>query len=156
MNASSLIADLSKQDVRLWVRDGQLQYEGPKGAVTDDVLSKLRRNKVGILKYLAERSDVVHGIPIDDLALEAGRDWHHILETPGMLDGYARNIAEKRAVLRGEVPPGFTAQVICIHCGEVWMPEGTPNPINGCRWCLHVRGDKSVTPLPDNPDKEPA
>ncbi len=57
MNASSLIADLSKQDVRLWVRDGQLQYEGPEGAVTDDVLSKLRRNKAGILKHLAEISN---------------------------------------------------------------------------------------------------
>ncbi len=56
MNASSLIADLSRQDVRLWMQDDQLHFDGPEGAITDDVLSRLRRDKVGILNYLAERS----------------------------------------------------------------------------------------------------
>ena len=54
MSVSSLIADLSRQDVQLWMQDDQLHFDGPDEALTDDALEKLRRNKAGILKYLAE------------------------------------------------------------------------------------------------------
>ncbi len=57
MSADSLIADLSRQDVRLWIQDDQLHFDGPEGAITDDVLSKLLRNKPEILKHLAETSN---------------------------------------------------------------------------------------------------
>ncbi len=56
MSVDSLIADLSRQDVRLWIQDDQLHFDGPEGAITHDVLSRLRRSKVGIRKYLAERT----------------------------------------------------------------------------------------------------
>ena len=56
MTPDSLIADLSSQDVRLWMWNGQLHFDAPKGVVTEGVLARLRRNKAGILKYLAERT----------------------------------------------------------------------------------------------------
>ena len=59
MSANSLIADLSRQGVQLWVQDDQLHFDGPEGVVTDDILSKLRRNKPEILKHLAEISTPV-------------------------------------------------------------------------------------------------
>ena len=56
MSVSSLIADLSRQDVQLWMQDEQLHFDAPKGVVTEDVLTQLRQNKPEILKYLTERS----------------------------------------------------------------------------------------------------
>jgi len=56
MSVSNLIADLSRQDVRLWVQDGQLQFDGPEATVTADVLAKLRQHKAGILAYMAKRA----------------------------------------------------------------------------------------------------
>jgi len=88
------------------------------------------------LTQVSDLPHIIRGIWLDDLKREAGSDWEHLCKTPGTLDGYARNIAERRAVLRGEVPPDFTTKVICLHCGEVWMPPGTHSPLNGCLWCL--------------------
>ncbi len=54
MTAAALVAELAQTDVRLSIDDGRLAVNGPEGAVTDDVLEKLRRNKPEILKHLAE------------------------------------------------------------------------------------------------------
>ena len=53
MSVNSLINELSRQDVRLWTQDGQLQFDGPEGVLTDDVLAQLRQNKSEILEHLA-------------------------------------------------------------------------------------------------------
>ena len=58
MSVNNLIADLVRQDVRLWTQDGQLQFDGPNGVLTDDVLAKLRQHKAGILEYLANINPV--------------------------------------------------------------------------------------------------
>lgn len=56
MTPINLMADLARQNVRLWAEDGQLHFDAPKGIVTEDVLAKLRQNKAGVLKCLAEKT----------------------------------------------------------------------------------------------------
>jgi len=55
MTVAALLDELAQEDVQISIDDGRLAVDGPEGAVTDDVLSQLRRDKSEILKYLAER-----------------------------------------------------------------------------------------------------
>ena len=54
MTPDNLIADLARQNVRLWAKEGKVHFDAPKGVVTADVLARVRRDKPEILKYLAE------------------------------------------------------------------------------------------------------
>jgi len=56
MTVAALVDELAQMDVQLSIDDGRLAVNGPEGTITDDILSRLRRDKVGIIKYLAERS----------------------------------------------------------------------------------------------------
>jgi len=55
MRPSSLIANLARQNIRLWAQDGLLHFDAPKGVVTGDVLASLREHKAEILTCLTDR-----------------------------------------------------------------------------------------------------
>ncbi|MDO4709565.1 MAG: hypothetical protein Q4B94_07145 [Pseudomonadota bacterium] len=38
---------------------------------------------------------------------------------------------------QGKLPPGYRARVNCDGCGTVWLPEGHPDHLQACPWCLH-------------------
>ena len=55
MTVAALIHELSRQDVKLMVQDGQLEINAPAGVLTDDVVSQLREHKTEILTRLVEK-----------------------------------------------------------------------------------------------------
>jgi amino acid adenylation domain-containing protein len=54
MNVVSLITQLAKQDIRLWLEDGNLRYSAPDGAMTSDVIAQLRSAKPHIVAFLQQ------------------------------------------------------------------------------------------------------
>ncbi|NRB37046.1 MAG: amino acid adenylation domain-containing protein [Pseudomonadales bacterium] len=54
MNIISLISELAQQDIRLWLDDGNLAYSAPDGAMTPDVIAKLREHKPAIIEFLKQ------------------------------------------------------------------------------------------------------
>ena len=77
MNVEALVADLKQQSVRFWTEGERLKFAGPEGAITEDVLSKLRRNKAGILNYLTERSAGQHFADFDNPELDRQLNVRH-------------------------------------------------------------------------------
>ncbi|MFF7991996.1 amino acid adenylation domain-containing protein [Kitasatospora xanthocidica] len=54
MNVTELITELRRTGVQLWEDAGQLRYRAPKGALTPDLLARLRAGKEAVLAQLAE------------------------------------------------------------------------------------------------------
>ncbi|WP_246666057.1 non-ribosomal peptide synthetase [Aquamicrobium sp. LC103] len=46
-----LLADLSRQDIRLWVDDGRLRCTGPDGSLTPELTASIRARKTDILAF---------------------------------------------------------------------------------------------------------
>ena len=55
MTASSLLADLDTQGIRLYPEGEQLRVDAPKGLLTPELRQALTKNKADLLKALQER-----------------------------------------------------------------------------------------------------
>jgi len=60
-SADSLLEDLARQGIRLWVEGPRLRYSSPHGPLSAELLAKLRENKTELLARL--RADVVRTFP---------------------------------------------------------------------------------------------
>ena len=80
-------------------------------------------------------SDIVHGIPIADLELEAGADWPSIAENPVALSAWAdlRHAIQLRD--RGQIPEHWTKPFDCPRCGTVPVEPSWPVHVDHCPWC---------------------
>ena len=121
MSVNSLITDLSRQDVRLWMQDDQLHFDGPDEALTDGVLEKLRRNKADLCHLL-------------DLKQAAGPDWDSIAENPAALAAWTNLRHAMQLRDRGEVPAHWTKEFDCPRCGTVPVETSWPD-VDHCPWC---------------------
>ena len=52
MSVAGLIQDLRKVGVRLWADGDRLRFEGPEGAITSDLLARLKAEKNRVLHFL--------------------------------------------------------------------------------------------------------
>ncbi|MFD9888420.1 amino acid adenylation domain-containing protein, partial [Amycolatopsis sp. NPDC059027] len=57
MSVRHLIDELERAGVRLWAESGQLKFRAPKGVLTEERISELRRQKSEILRHLAEDAE---------------------------------------------------------------------------------------------------
>ncbi|ADO71805.1 non-ribosomal peptide synthase-like protein [Stigmatella aurantiaca DW4/3-1] len=72
MSPEELMAELSKQDVTLWVEGERLKYRAPKGALSPETLSLLSTHKAALLPYLrrlAAEGESVHPLSHGQQAL---------------------------------------------------------------------------------------
>jgi len=51
----SLLTELRERGVRLWLDDGQLRFEAPKGALSGTLLAEVRERKVEVVEFLQQR-----------------------------------------------------------------------------------------------------
>ena len=74
MTAAKLIAQFNSLDIRLSVRDGNLQIDAPTGAVTPDLMSILREHKALLIEALSvAQCNVCGGSEFDDTPIHEGR-----------------------------------------------------------------------------------
>lgn len=52
MSAATILEDLQRQGVRVWVEDGGLRYRGPKRALTPETLAELKARKAEVIALL--------------------------------------------------------------------------------------------------------
>lgn len=57
MSVGSLLRDLSAQGIALSVRGDRILVRAPKGAITDNLLERLREQKALIMQYLAAQAE---------------------------------------------------------------------------------------------------
>ena len=62
-NCRDWIASLLRQGVRLWVENGELRFQAPKGALLPEARDELRRRRVEVIQLL-EKEDRVEEIPL--------------------------------------------------------------------------------------------
>ncbi|WP_031074637.1 non-ribosomal peptide synthetase [Streptomyces sp. NRRL WC-3742] len=70
MNVNELIAELQHAGVQLWEDAGQLRYRAPKGALTPELLARLRAGKEAVLAHLAEQHAAPAIVPDPDSRTE--------------------------------------------------------------------------------------
>jgi pyochelin synthetase len=58
VNITELLARYARDGVVLWAQDGQLRFRAPKGYLTDERRSELRRRKEAILQHLADAEEI--------------------------------------------------------------------------------------------------
>ena len=53
---SEFIDELGEKGIKLWTCEGKLKYSAPQGAMTSDIIQRLKENKAQIIEELAKRS----------------------------------------------------------------------------------------------------
>ncbi len=133
VNAHQLIAQVHSAGARIEAAGGTLKLSGPR-PLPDDLMSALRASKTDLLAYLiGER----YGVSVSDLQEAAGSDWPEASSDPALLEVLARAVQIRRMRERGQVPPHYTSQTVCAHCGPVPIFEGAPAHVDGCPWCFN-------------------
>ena len=105
MTPGALIDDLSRQDVTLLVKDGQLKINGPAVVLTDAVLDQLRKHKTEILTCLASKLSS---------PAEAGR--YVDFDNPEIIRRLDEGVTQYRDFPRYEAALQQGDLVICRHC----------------------------------------
>ncbi len=54
MDVQKLINELAEKEITLWCEGANLKYKAPKGAMTADLLSKIKSGKSEIIDFLNE------------------------------------------------------------------------------------------------------
>ena len=52
-NISHIIEQLMERDIVLRLEDGELKFRAPKGAMTKDIVAKLKQYKPALISFLA-------------------------------------------------------------------------------------------------------
>ena len=127
MLAVDLLSNLAKQGYDLEADGSELIVEGPE--LTPDLCDLIRETKPALCQLL-------------NLKDEAGADWAWIAADPIKLAEFAELVQTNRLRRLGEVPPHWTAETNCRHCGPVPIWPGCAPVVSGCPWCFNrVAGD---------------
>lgn len=137
MNPCELLDDLAEQGMTLTARDGLLLLRGREDRINPELLQNLRARKAEILCVLESYDPKIEGVSINELKRFFADDWSYLEANPDSLTMHAKFYNESKQIADGQIPAEFTSKVICIHCGEVWMPPNSLNPRNGCPWCFN-------------------
>ena len=90
-----LIFNLKDIGINLWVEGAALKYEGPKGAVTVEILQRLKERKPELIKYLKEK---------DGKAL-----YFEPIEAVEKAEYYPVSVAQRRMFLLNQIDRSSTA-----------------------------------------------
>ena len=161
MSIQTLFDDLSARGISLTFHKGQVEVSGAREAVSADLVQRLRSNKVQILKFMTNDllNRAANGATVEGAAITAADlyatldsdDWNDPdLITLDALKGLGRAIQNRRDVLAGHVPIGWTATTYCSNCSkEVATFPGGSDSVLACSWCMNgqtspplPRGDK--------------
>lgn len=58
MDVQKLINELAEKEITLWCEGANLKYKAPKGAMTADLLSKIKSGKSEIIDFLNEHGNL--------------------------------------------------------------------------------------------------
>ena len=143
MSIQSLIDDLSTDGINLTLYKGQIKARGPTGAISADVVARLRSKKPEIIRFLKNdllnrAAAVVPGVTAEDLRnnLDAEHWQDSGLICFESLKGLAHSIRNTKDLAAGIVPKGWDATTECAVCGPVPISPGGSKAIFGCPWCL--------------------
>jgi len=65
MNVNTLLNHLLKEDIKLWVENGQLRYNAPKGKLAADLKDQLIAHKAEITNRLTQQEEEQKEAPIE-------------------------------------------------------------------------------------------
>ncbi|MEO8673905.1 MAG: condensation domain-containing protein, partial [Tahibacter sp.] len=66
----ALIAELRSHDIKLHLDEGKLKVSAPKGAMSDELLNRVRAEKAAITAFLLEMRDAVHAANEEKAAIQ--------------------------------------------------------------------------------------
>lgn len=137
MTALPLLIEFSGKGIKVRVDGTELALTAPKGALTPNLISRIKSEKPALL------------LSLDRLREKAGDDWAEFSGDPTKLKAFADILAVEDMRQRGIVPDHYTATTECKHCGPVPIWEGCPPQVLGCPWCLN-RLSRSSIPSPNS------
>ena len=70
MTALKLLSHLRRCDVKLWVEDGQLCYDGPENALTSDLLQQVKERKSDLIDLLSDSEPSTQKLPLEPVPRE--------------------------------------------------------------------------------------
>ncbi len=146
MNPCELLDDLAGQGMTLTAKDGLLLLRGREDRINPELLQNLRARKAEILGVLESYDPKIEGVSVRQLKYVFADNWSYLEAHPEALAIHAKLYDESRQIAKGQIPEEFTSKVICIHCGEVWMPPNSLNPRNGCPWCFNRLAERPIPP----------
>lgn len=95
-------------------------------------------------KMLAELIKI-HGSVVKGYKLEEiFSDGIHVLDFEDLkkievLEAFIKGMEKEHMIKQGVVPPHYTEQTSCIHCGLVWIFKCGMRKVFGCPWCDNKR-----------------
>lgn len=125
MSAMSMISELSAKGIRVRVIGSKVVLSAPKGALTEVLVSKARREKFALIRALRAIRE------------KAGADWDLIAGDPDQLKAFTEPLMVAQMREQGIVPEHYTAETDCKHCGTVPIFEGCSLQVAGCPWCFN-------------------
>jgi hypothetical protein len=149
MDARTFIQRLQVDGISLRMEDGMLQYDAPKGKITDALLSELRRNKSSIMAELSREGECVPKVaPQPDIyrcSACNGTNWG---QTGTLPDG-----AERWGCLTCAARPEGTLAPPVPESADAIPPWAIPSPCPECGkpYRLFVPASPHIEGEPDRP-----
>ena len=125
MSALPLLIEFSDKGIRVRVEGTDLALSAPKGALTPNLISRIRNEKPALL------------FSLDRLQEKAGDDWAEVSSDPAKLRAFFDILEIEDMRLQGIVPDHYTATTECKYCGPVPIWEGCPPQTQSCPWCFN-------------------
>lgn len=125
MNALSIISELTRKKIRVTMSGSQVTLSAPKGTLTDDLVTKVRRAKPALIQSLRA------------IRKKAGADWDDVASDPSQLQAFTELLMIEQMREQGVAPDHYTAVTNCQHCGTVPIFKGCPPQVSGCPWCFN-------------------
>jgi amino acid adenylation domain-containing protein len=104
MNLSEFISQLYILDIRLWVKDGTLHINAPKGALTVELREKLASQKEEIIQFLQESRSTQSSVP--------NQQTTGIVHLPSRTGNIPLSFSQQRLWFLDQFDPGNTAYSI--------------------------------------------
>ena len=124
MSARALIAELSERGIKV-IPNGPYVTVSPKKALTPDLLRRIKREKLVLLRSL------------EKVRREAGEDWDEITNDPKQLMAFYELLMISEMRSQGVAPDHYPSTTTCNQCGPVPIWEGCPPEVQGCPWCFN-------------------
>jgi len=148
VSALPLIKECRDKGIKIRVEGSEIVLSAPKGILTPDLVSRVRKEKPALLaslgKAVLRSAQCVDMLArklwrehYDELEQQAGDSWALISIDPDKLMDFAHREAIRRILKDGRMPDTFTSEAHCRKCGLVPVDEGLSDEISECPWCMN-------------------